>query len=404
MHRKICLFLMSGLLFVLIASNALALIDKADMPHGGSGFDDAVSITAGTYYFIELSDLSGSNFFGYSGSYQFVAPENGLYSFYGKNITSSSMGISVYNRYQEFVCVTGDDGLAGLASNWFEDSMVYSTQLEQGEVYVVHIRARGKADFAICTPSHHVLPGEWTITKAATCQPGVMTQKCTICGQVVDSRKLEPTGHVPGKWAVTKKATLFQDGEKTRICTVCGEILETEAIPSTGIAPTKFKTEKSKVTIGAGEKFPIEWTVKPINADLEVKAYSSNSKIANTDKDLAFIHAYKPGITTITFQTQNGLTSKIKVTVKPAPSKVTLYKDSKALKKDASLTLKKGKTLQLKAKLPSDTLSTLTWKSDKPKTAKVSKTGKVTALRKGTATVTVRTANGKKAAVKIKVE
>lgn len=128
------------------------------------------------------------------------------------------------------------------------------------------------------------------------------------------------------KWAVTKKATLYQDGEKTRICTVCGEILETEAIPATGIAPTKFKTDKSKVTIGAGEKFSIEWTVTPINTDLEVKAYSSNSKIANTDKDLAFIHAYKPGITTITFQTQNGLTSKIKVTVRTANGKKAAVK------------------------------------------------------------------------------
>ena len=63
-----------------------------------------------------------------------------------------------------------------------------------------------------------------------------------------------------------------------------------------------------------------------------------------------------------------------------------------------------GKTLQLKAKLPSGTLSTLTWKSDKPSVAKVSSSGKVTALQKGTATVTVRTANGKKATVKIKAE
>ena len=45
----------------------------------------------------------------------------------------------------------------------------------------------------------------------------------------------------------------------------------------------------------------------------------------------------------------------------------------------------------------------IVWKTSKKKVASVSGSGAVTALRKGTATITVKTSNGKKATVKIKV-
>ena len=62
------------------------------------------------------------------------------------------------------------------------------------------------------------------------------------------------------------------------------------------------------------------------------------------------------------------------------------------------------KTLQLLPILsPANATTTYTWKSSKTSVAKVSKTGLVTPVKTGTAKITVKTANGKSASVKVKV-
>ena len=67
-------------------------------------------------------------------------------------------------------------------------------------------------------------------------------------------------------------------------------------------------------------------------------------------------------------------------------------------------TLVVGSQLTLKATVkPANATTTLTWKSSNKKVATVTKKGVVKALKKGTATITVRTANGKKATCKITV-
>jgi hypothetical protein len=79
-----------------------------------------------------------------------------------------------------------------------------------------------------------------------------------------------------------------------------------------------------------------------------------------------------------------------------APAKVSLNK--------SRLTIEKGQTYQLKAKIPSGTTSGFTWKSSNKKVATVSSKGLVTGVGKGTATITVRTDNGKKASCKVTVK
>ena len=105
----------------------------------------------------------------------------------------------------------------------------------------------------------------------------------------------------------------------------------------------------------------------------------------------------KPGTAVITVRTKNGKTAKATVTVKAAPKKVTLNKSG-------TVELKKGKKLKLKATLPKDTASALTWTSSKPEVASVDQKGNVRALKKGTAVITVKTFNGRTAKVTIKVK
>lgn len=86
-----------------------------------------------------------------------------------------------------------------------------------------------------------------------------------------------------------------------------------------------------------------------------------------------------------------------KVLYKLEPAKV-------ALNKSGTVTLNKGKTLQLQASVePEEADTTLTWSSSNEKIATVSQKGKVTAKGAGVATITVKTDNGKTAKLKVKV-
>ncbi len=86
----------------------------------------------------------------------------------------------------------------------------------------------------------------------------------------------------------------------------------------------------------------------------------------------------------------------VNAAAKQSPTKVSLNKTS------ANLVV--GKKITLKATLtPAKATTKLTWSSSNKKVATVSASGTVTGVKKGTATITVRTANGKTATCKITV-
>lgn len=117
---------------------------------------------------------------------------------------------------------------------------------------------------------------------------------------------------------------------------------------------------------------------------------SSNIKVAKVDSKTGVVTAVKAGTANITAALPNGPKAVCKVTVKGIPSKVTLKKKSVKLKV-------KGE-YQINASIPKGTVcSTFKYKSNKPKIAKVSKTGLVTAVKKGTAKITVTAGNNSKA-------
>ena len=132
------------------------------------------------------------------------------------------------------------------------------------------------------------------------------------------------------------------------------------------------------------------------NATDKVTWSSSNKKVATVDKN-GVVTAVKKGTVTITAKTSGGKKATCKVTVKVPATKVKLNK--------TKATVAKGRTLTLKATMtPSSSTDKLTWTSSNKKVATVDKNGKVKALKKGTATITVKTASGKKATCKITVK
>lgn len=73
--------------------------------------------------------------------------------------------------------------------------------------------------------------------------------------------------------------------------------------------------------------------------------------------------------------------------------------------KKAVISVYKGSSCELKPIVkPNSASSKLTWKTSNPKVAKVSQEGVVTGRKKGTATITIKSSNGKKATCKVKVK
>lgn len=163
-----------------------------------------------------------------------------------------------------------------------------------------------------------------------------------------------------------------------------------------GKAPTFAPKLLNPVIMGKGESISSIMAGDSPLAAKECTFESSNKAIVKVSSK-GKLTALKPGSATIKAKAKDyGTTAKLKVTVKKAPGKVAVTPTKK--------TLKVGKTLQLKVKVPSGTASyAMKCTSNKPKIASVSKNGKVKALKEGEAVITVKAFNGKTAKVKITV-
>ncbi len=152
----------------------------------------------------------------------------------------------------------------------------------------------------------------------------------------------------------------------------------------------------NKIKIGVGESYRLETSVTPADAVNQTLIFTSSNKNVTVNKD-GIIKGKKAGTSWIMVSSENGKTARVKVDVKKAPKRVWLNETVKRLKK--------GRTFQIKVKLPKKTAShKITFTSNKKSVAAVSATGKVRALKKGSAVITVKTFNGKKAKLKVRVK
>ncbi len=156
---------------------------------------------------------------------------------------------------------------------------------------------------------------------------------------------------------------------------------------------TPAKTKLPAVTLGENEKYTISHSF--VSDTAGTVFISSDENIAYVDSN-GVITANQIGTTNINLSTDDGNTASLKVTVKQSPDGI---KASPAAK-----TLKKGKTFKIKVTLPEGTASKkITYSSSNKKIAKVDSNGKVSALKKGRTTITVKTYNNKKAVIRVKV-
>ena len=227
------------------------------------------------------------------------------------------------------------------------------------------------------------------VTLKATVNPGNASNKKVTWTSSNKKVATVSNGKVTAKNYGTAVITAKTSNGKKATCKV------TVKNPKT-VNPTSVKLSKTSVTLGKGKTTTLKAKVNPGNATNKKVTWStSNKKVATVSNGK--ITAKGVGTATITVKTSNGKKATCKVTVRNLPTKVKLSK--------TSATLKKGKTLTLKATVtPSkNVISTVTWTSSNSKVAVV-KNGKITAKAKGTATITVKTSNGKTAKCKITVK
>ena len=168
-------------------------------------------------------------------------------------------------------------------------------------------------------------------------------------------------------------------------------------------APSSIKVSTSKLTLGVGEEFIISEGTNSGSYAWKFNWSSSNTKVATVAKtsgNKAKIVAKGNGTADITVKTYNGKSATCNVTVKSAPSSVTLS--------NSNITLGKGETFIISQCSNSGSYArNFTWSSSNSKVATIEKTSgnkaKITAKSNGTTTITFKTYNGKTATCKISV-
>lgn len=228
---------------------------------------------------------------------------------------------------------------------------------------------------------------DWTITEIPeTCeQDGVRTYTCDIC-HTTKSEPIKAIGHSYGAWTTTKEATVSSKAEHKRICSTCGkEEITTygeKLRPTISTNATSLKLKKKQTT----KKFTVTGLAK---GDYITSWTSSNKKIVtvtgNQNGTCKIKAGSKTGKATITIKLASGLTKQIKVSVQKKA--VTCSKIKNVPK---TIKLKKKQTYQLKPMIePITCTDKAKYKSSNKKTAKVTKSGKITAVKKGKTKVTV---------------
>ena len=147
----------------------------------------------------------------------------------------------------------------------------------------------------------------------------------------------------------------------------------------------------TKVTLGVGQQYKIK--KNRLGKNLSFK--SSKPKVAAVTAK-GVVTAKRKGTAVVTCLSGKKVVGRWKVTVKAAPKKVSLNVKQ--------LTAGKGEKVQLVATTTKNSATQLEWKSSQKSIVSVSADGLVTARRKGTATVTVTTHNGRQASVEVTVK
>ena len=228
----------------------------------------------------------------------------------------------------------------------------------------------------------------WKLTKEqnATCEAdGSKMYTCEVCGET-KTETIKATGHQFSAWKTIQEQSVFSDGVQERTCSICGkkETRNTgeklKATITTNASSLKLKRRQST------KKFVVSGLAKGDS----VKSWtSSNKKIVSvsgkTNGTCTIKAGNKTGKAKITITLASGLKKTINVTVQKNAVTCTSIKNV-----PKKLNLKRKKSYQLRPVInPITCTYKAKYKTSNKKIVKVTSRGKITAVKKGKAKVTI---------------
>ena len=262
---------------------------------------------------------------------------------------------------------------------------------------------------AVTEPTTEAVTEPTTVPKPTTVPTGIKLNKTDIVLGTTESYALSTTvtngnlSQVTFSTGNKKIATVDENGKITAVGVGTSKITAKTYNGKTASCTVTVKKladsitlNKTSITLGVGEKYDLNSSIPNNTAAYYRLYYSNNIAIAPVQKAGGLVTAKTAGTTTIRCKLSNGKEAICKVTVKSAPSRVTVS--------DKSATLKVGQSKTLKATLNNNAYSyRSTWTSSNTYVATVNSTGKISAKSQGTATITYKTYNGKTASCKLTV-
>ena len=262
---------------------------------------------------------------------------------------------------------------------------------------------------AVTEPTTEAVTEPTTVPKPTTVPTGIKLNKTDIVLGTTESYALSTTvtngnlSQVTFSTGNKKIATVDENGKITPVGVGTSKITAKTYNGKTASCTVTVKKladsitlNKTSITLGVGEKYDLNSSIPNNTAAYYRLYYSNNTAIAPVQKSGGLVTAKTVGTTTIRCKLSNGKEAICKVTVKSAPSRVTVS--------DKSATLKVGQSKTLKATLNNNAYSyRSTWTSSNTYVATVNSTGKISAKSQGTATITYKTYNGKTASCKLTV-
>lgn len=166
-------------------------------------------------------------------------------------------------------------------------------------------------------------------------------------------------------------------------------------------APSSVGISKTTLSLGVGEIYTLSTVLANGTASDKKVFRTSNSSVVKmlTTNRIGQIKALKEGTAVVTVSTYNNKQASCRITVKKAPSSVSVTKKT--------LELRVGDSYTLGSSVPNGSASSKrTYRTSNSSIIKMLRTdwaGQFKAMKPGVAWVTVRTYNGKEASCKIKV-
>lgn len=228
----------------------------------------------------------------------------------------------------------------------------------------------------------------WQLTKEekATCEKdGSKTYTCADCKET-KTETIPATGHKFGDWQTVTTQSVFTGGVQKRICSICGKE-ETRNVGNQLKATIKTNASSLKLKRKQATK---KFVVSGLAAGDSVKSWTSSNqkivKVFGSGNGACTIKAgNKTGKAKITITLVSGLKKTINVTVQKNAVACTSIKNV-----PKKITLNAKKSYQLKPVInPITCTYKAIYKTSNKKIVKVTSRGKITAVKKGKAKITV---------------